>query len=645
MLLFLDTESNANTKEPEAVQLKWGKYIEIIKNFNHLERLEALWENCDAVIIHNAPYDLGVLASLPGNSFEWKDNAWEMEICGFKYKVTRLGFARNVIKPLTKDAPPVIDLLKLWNILVSNKDNSLKSLIRKELGEEAIDYSEENAKKREYLLQDVVQLEKLWYVFLEKVKNIPVVSGYSYNEWGKINSPATFVKNAYAEKYPGLSKWQKENNKQNEKWELTEALEDAYNGGITCAMLHGTRDNTAWYDIHGAYAHVIQNENMDRYKLYEWEYSEYTTEKPLLCYCETDTVLCKIDGSLKIYRLKNPDKRYMWNYDIEAMKCLFPDARINVLKTYYPRPLNNVDYSLPTEWSRLKEIEEREHGKTTLREYYKFLSNTSYGITAQRDPIPTKHTNMVVAGIITSRAHLILCQMIETARSLGCEWLYSDTDSICVDLHGCDPGILEEVLNKRIATYEPSEGIDPYSCGCEFIGKTRVLSLKRYIAYNGYDLEGNRATDKIRLHGKGPYNIDPMDMSAMLKGRKLLTPLRISQVVASTPITLKRCLNLNPEITHPHPFMFEREITIFENDKLKTKQSFFDKWITHIDTKTTAPENATIDDEFTREFPVFNTNTEAIEYFKQKPKDLTDIFDRTVRDWDAEDALIFGELK
>lgn len=645
MLLFVDTESDPVTKEPIAIQLKWGKYIEIIENFDHLERLEALWENSEAVIMFNAPYDMGVLSSLKGCSYEYKDNAWEVDITGFKYKVKRIGFARNVIKPLRKGTPPVIDLQKLWNILVSDKDRSLKSLIIKELGVEAIPYSEENAKTRAYQEQDVIQLEKLWYVFLDKVKNIPVVKTYTYTNWSKICTPATFVKNAYAERYPALSRWQNENNKQNEKWGVTDALEEAYNGGITCAMLHGTRNNTAWYDIHGAYAHVIQNENMDQYKLYEWEYAEYDEERPLLCYCVTDTVLTKIDGSLKIYRLKEPIGRYMWNFDIQAMKCLFPDAHIDVLKVIYPRPLNNVKSSLPAEWSKLKEIEEKAHGKTTLREYYKFLSNTSYGITAQRDPRPTRHTNMVVAGIITSRAHLILCQMIETARSYGCEWLYSDTDSICVDLHGCDPKVLEDALNKRIATYERTDTIDPYSCGCEFIGKTRVLSLKRYMAYEGHDLEGKRVGEKIRLHGKGPYDIDAMDMFAMLKGRKLLTPLHVKQVVATTKITYQRCLNLNPEITHPHPFMFEKKITIFENDKVKTKQSFFDKWVEHIDSKTSVPENARIDDDFTREFPVFNTNTEAIEYFKQKPKDLTDIFDREIKDWDAEDRILFGELK
>jgi hypothetical protein len=321
----------------------------------------------------------------------------------------------------------------------------------------------------------------------------------------------------------------------------------------------------------------------------------------------------------------------MWNFDIQALNCLFPVAHIDVLEAYYPRPLIKIERSLPKEWSELKEEEEKLHGKTTLREYYKLLSNSSYGITAQRNPYKSKHTNMVAAGIITSRAHLILCQMIETARSYGCEWLYSDTDSICVDLHGCDPGVLEKALNDRIA---------PYSCGCEFVGKTNVLSLKRYIAYGGCDLEGKRVHDKVRLHGKSIYSIDEMDMRSMLMGKKNYSPLRISQVSANTPRTLTRCLNLNPKITHPHPFMFEKGI---ETDK--TKQDFFDKWREHIDTKTTVPPNATINDEFKRAFRVFRSYKHAVNFFNGRNVEAEDVFDLTYREWDKEDEILFGELE
>lgn len=635
MLLFVDTESNPVTKEPESIQLKWGKYTEIIKNFNHLERLEALWENSDAVIMFNAPYDLGVLSKIKGQELEYKRETWQMYIAGFNYRVKKLNIHSNLIKPapdiFKRYGPPVIDLLKLWSILIDNKDISLKSLIRKELGRKPIPYSEENAKTRAYQEQDVVCLEELWYRFLDKVKTIPNVAGYTYNDWGGINTGATFAKKAYQEKYPKLTAWKKENEAEDIKWGVNAALEEAYNGGITCAMLHGTCDDTAWYDIHGAYAHVIEYENVDRYKRYAWENAEYDEEKPVLCYCKTNKVFTKINNSLKIFGVKDPAYRYMWNFDIQAMHCLFPDAHIEILHAYYPRPLIETECSLPAEWSRLKEEEEKLHGKTTLREYYKLLSNSSYGITAQRKPYKSKHTNMVIAGIITSRAHLILCQMIETARSYGCEWLYSDTDSICVDLHGCDPKVLEDALNARIA---------PYSCGCEFVGKTRVMSLKRYIATNGHDLEGKPVHDKVRLHGKSVYRIDELDMRSMLSGKIRPEPLLISQVSANTPRTLTRCLNLNPKITYPHPFMFETGI---ETDK--SKQDFFDKWIEHIDTKTTTPPGVTVNDQFKRDFRVFRSYTHAIHFFNAKKVEDEDIFDLAYRQWDKEDEILFGDLE
>lgn len=634
ILLFVDTETNPVTKEPESIQLKWGKYIEIIKNFNHLERLEALWENSDAVIIFNAPYDLGVLSRIKGKEPEYKQDKWYMEIAGFQYRVKRLNLHSNLIKPVGKNsngvmAPPVIDLLKLWSILIEDKDISLKSLIKRELGVTPIPYSPENAKTRAYQEQDVVQLEKLWDIFLHKVSSIPNVSGYTYSDWGGINTGATFSKKAYEEKYPQLTAWKKENHEENVKWGLNAALEEAYNGGITCAMLHGTRDNTAWYDIHGAYAHVIEYENIDRYKLYTWENAEYDDEKPVLCYCKTNVVLTKINHSLKIFSVKEPAYRYMWNYDIQAMKSLVPGACIDILMAWQPIPLIKTDQSLPKEWSKLKEEEEKAHGKTTLREYYKLLSNSSYGITAQRNPYESKHTNMVIAGIITSRAHLILCQMIETARSYGCEWLYSDTDSICVDLHGCDPKVLEDALNTRIA---------PYSCGCEFVGKTRVLSLKRYIAVNGHDLEGKAVKDKVRTHGKSIYYIDEIDMRSMLLGKENYSPLRISQVCANTQRTLNRCLKLNPEITYPHPFMFETGI---ETDMCK--QDFFNKWKEHIDTKTTIPPKASVDDEFVRNFHIFRSYGHAINFFEGKYTEDEDVLDLTYRQWDKEDEILFGD--
>ena len=628
MLLFVDTESDILTKEPISIQLKYGKYTEIIKNFQYLERLDALWEACEAVIMFNAPYDLGVLSSLKGNAYKYNNEAWELKICGYKYRVKRINGFRNLIKPLG-NAPPVIDVLKLWSILVSDTDISLKSLIRKELKEKPIPFSEENAKTRAYQLQDVIQLEKIWYLFLQKVSNIPNLKGYGFDEWRKICTPATFSKIGYLEKYPMLREWQKENDAENESWNLTNALEEAYNGGITCALYHGICDNTAWYDIHGAYAHVIEYLNMDTWKAYTWENSEYETQEPCLCFVNTDAVLTRINSSLKIFRVQKPTKRYMWNYDIEALKCLFGKYHIEIIRVYKPRPANIVSRSLSAVWSDLKEEEEKAHGKTTLREYYKFLSNTSYGITAQREPYRTIHTNMVIAGIITSRAHLILCQMIETARSYGCDWLYSDTDSICVKLNGMNPQKLENALNDRIS---------PYSCGCEFIGKTKIMSLKRYIASGGVDLSGERVPDKVRLHGKTIYSIDEITMSKLLMGGEDLNPLYIGQVSANTERTFNRCLKLNPNITNPHPFMFETRI-----DSGLCVQDFFNKWKRHIDTKTSVPKNAKVQDEFTREFYTFADYEQAAAFYAGKVLEDSDIFGTEYRDWDKEDYLTFGD--
>lgn len=630
-ILYVDTESDIITKEIISIQLKWGKYTEIIKNFNHLERLYALWENSEAVIMYNAPYDMGVLSSLKGEGFgfEYVNNAWNLLICGCKYTVKRIGGFRNRIKPY-KNAPPVIDLLKLWSILVSDRDISLKSLIRKELKENPIPFSEENAKTRAYQLQDVIQLEKLWSVFLKKIENIPTVQHYTFKQWVTICTPATFSKIAYKDRYPELKQWQDHNNKQNKLFNLDNALTQAYNGGITCALYHGTVNNTAWFDIHGAYAHVIEYLNTDQYKIYNWSRVRTMPKKtPALCKVSTNTFITSINSSLKIFQTKEKREWFMWNFDIFGLELLFNNADIEILEIYKPIGLNDVPRALSAEWAELKEKEEKAHGKTTLREYYKFLSNTSYGITAQRNPYKTIHTNMCIAGIITSRAHLILCEMIHTARQKGCDWLYSDTDSICVRLNGVNPAELEEELNKVIA---------PYSCGCEFIGTTKILSLKRYIAYNGKDLDDNLIPSKVRLHGKSIYYIDEIDMSSMLSGQKNYSPLLISQIGANTERTFNRCLKLNTTITNPHPFMFETRI-----DTGKCKQDFFDQWIQHIDTKLTVPKGARIDDEFKRDFFIFQSLRHAEYYYAGKMSEDVDICGLSYRLWDVEDKMMFGD--
>lgn len=646
-LLFLDTESDPITKKRMTIQMRMNGESVIIDHPAKRHLLKEWMSKAEAVIIFNAPYDMGVLSAMKGNSYKYENDKWSMMIEGYEYDVMAINGPRNHIKS-HGDAPPVIDLMKLWTILVDDSNFSLKALIKKELGQKPIPYTPENAKTYAYQAQDVECLEKLWYKFLEKISGITNVAGYTYHEWQKINTPATFPKIAYKAEYPMLAEWMKYNEEQDKMFNLKFALEEAYNGGITCALYRGTVLNTGWFDIHGAYAHVIEYENTDQYKKYHWEEADPTLQlerdrSPVLCKVSTDVVMKKVNNSLKLYRVEKPAVKWMWSYDILAMRELFDDAHIKVIKAYRPVPENHVEVSLPAQWSALKEEEQRLHGKTTLREYYKFMSNTSYGITAQREPNYTIHTNMCIAGIITSRAHLILCEMINEARKAGCDWLYSDTDSICVRLNDVNPKELDVNLNKRIA---------PYGCECEFIGPTRVLSLKRYIARDGTDLEGNKVKDKVRLHGKGQYNITENDMRNMLAGNPNLNPVFIKQVKANTMRTYNRVLKLDPRITHPHPFMFIKDIPQGKTNEEGCfepliKQNWFDKWYTHIDTKLTSPAKARPDDEFERDFIKFKSDFEASIYYGEASNsncvDCDDISGESYRDWDAEDASLFGE--
>ena len=632
-LLFIDTESDPKTKEPISIQTGWNNHFETIKDFTHEERLGCLWNDAEAVIVYNAPYDMGVISSVYKNTYEWDGTFWKMDIFGGKYKVRRIQGHRNIVRSFKHSdgkrgkSVPVIDLLKLWSILVDETDISLKALIKREFGETPIPYSEENAKTRAYQLQDVIYLERLWYRFLERVANIEAVRGYTYADWAKITTPATFTKMAYAEEYPDLPEWKKANDAEDKKHKLTNALENAYHGGITISFYRGTVPECGWYDIHGAYAHVIEYENTDQYMLYEWERGSWELcrdNAPILCRVNTNVVLETIEKSLKMYRVETPKQCWMWSYDILALRLMF-GAEITIIDQYRPVPKNPVRRSLSAVWSDLKEIEQREHGKTTLRNYYKFLSNTSYGIKAQRVPYTTKHTNMCIAGIITSRAHLILAEMIHTARLRGGSWLYSDTDSICISGITCSHAVMQDEINTAIA---------PYSAECEHIGTTRFLSLKRYLATGGTDIEGRPVPDKIRLHGKSVYRISEADMMRMLSGGATHKALIIGGISANTERTLNRVRKINPFILHNHPFMFETMIETSLSEK-----DWFGEWFAHIDTKTTCPPGVLATAEFSRELKVFPTNYHAIRYYRSTITEDTSI-DAAYRDYDAEDEII-----
>ena len=266
MLLYLDTESNPVTKEPESVQMRIGGENYIFEP-NQTEEMKAVWQQADAVIAFNAPYDMGVLSSLGGNTYRWTGTFWDMVVFGQKYKVRRIDGHRNIIRNL-KGSIPVIDMLKLWSILVDDGRKhsiALKALIERELHAKPIHYSAETAKTTAYRVQDVEKLEELWQLFLTRISGIADVHGYTYQEWARVCTPATLCKRAYALHYPALKEWQKENNKEDEKYGLKPKLERAYHGGLTIALYRGQLRNTAWYDIHGAYAHAIEFENTDRY--------------------------------------------------------------------------------------------------------------------------------------------------------------------------------------------------------------------------------------------------------------------------------------------------------------------------------------------------------------------------------------------
>ena len=88
-LLFIDTESDPKTKEPLCIQTGWNNHFETIKDFTHEERLSCLWNDAEAVILYNAPYDMGVISSVYENSYVWDGTFWKMNIFGGKYKVRK----------------------------------------------------------------------------------------------------------------------------------------------------------------------------------------------------------------------------------------------------------------------------------------------------------------------------------------------------------------------------------------------------------------------------------------------------------------------------------------------------------------------------------------------------------------------------
>src|SRR5690606_4522997 len=131
-ILFIDTESDKTTKQPLTVQTLYNGRAEVYDFNTCYDEINVMFNEVVAVCMWNAPYDMGVLSLMQNNSFEWiqkdkqtKTGAWKFALFGNKYKVKRIGMHRNLIKPLNKtrntQSVPIIDLQKLWTILIDDK--------------------------------------------------------------------------------------------------------------------------------------------------------------------------------------------------------------------------------------------------------------------------------------------------------------------------------------------------------------------------------------------------------------------------------------------------------------------------------------------------------------------------------------------
>jgi hypothetical protein len=642
-ILYLDTESKKDTGEPLYIQWRMNGVHGWLHSFTREDyyTLRALWWQAEAVIFFGAPYDIFTIAKAfaPYTSWHWEETAtgsiWDLKLFGHHYKIRGISGLRNLIKTFNTvelydgstpkngkrgvKSTPVIDFLKLWSILVDDgRDHkiSLKALIERELKLPIYEYSDDDSLSIDYIMQDVDRLEDLWHVFLDRVKNIDDVRGYTYLDWSDIKTPATFVKKSYHDAYPELKTLRDLNMAEDEKLGLTDALEESYHGGMTLARYRGWDYRNAWFDISSAYANTIKHLNTDRYLRYTWEERNpqdvdiFSRESPYLCRVSSTVVLRTINEGLKIFTLDKPLRQWMWSFDIHALSLIFPEHTWEVLSVFEPIPLNPVSESMPTVWIAHKDALKNVADKQTLRDYYKFMSNTSYGIKAQRKPQITPHTNMCIAGMITSRAHLILFEMVDVAQKAGYKWLYSDTDSICVSYSGeYDPSLLT-ALNTRIA---------PFTCECEgYDFKTRILSLKRYMSLEGLPLKRDAYREKIKLHGKWIYDIKPADMKKYLLD--LMAPLdkiRIKSLRASTPTTMKILLNKSPQ-REPwcRPFDFDTDI---EGDV--SIMEWFKKWFIHVDKKTWNPESASSESFYHRPFHNFSSIGAAHVFFASTAPD------------------------
>lgn len=334
----------------------------------------------------------------------------------------------------------------------------------------------------------------------------------------------------------------------------------------------------------------------------------YTRDVPVLCKIRSTFVIERMNQGLKLFTLDKPKPYWAWNFDIQVGSLIVPGTQATILEAYLPVGINECEESLPGAWNRLKKEEKKANGKTTLYDFYKFLSNTSYGIKAQRNPFPTNHTNLCIAGMITARVRLALLEMVDECRQAGLKWIYSDTDSVCMaadrELTPEEVITLESNINKRIA---------PFSAENEgFNFTTLVLSLKRYRSVNGVLLSGKPAPDKIKLHGKGVYKIDTETLTKLLGWEPfpIDVPMVMYEVAANTERTMNRLYSFpsTPPDAHRHPFAFSTDIPTDV-----TLREWFEDWYYHIDNKTTVPESN--EEEFERYIHHFKTYADATFFF------------------------------
>lgn len=654
-VLFLDTEHNEDDYSIDCVQVLYRGKAEIITEFSpfNLDKLKSYFNNSDAIITWNGLFDGGKLATLGDNTYRWvEDEAgrgayWELNLFGNIYRVRRIGGHRNLVKCMNREkteaerrrkqkgtpSTPFIDMLKLWSILIESDNTqnislALKDTLKRHGYKDIIKYSKENAKTEAYRLQDVYGLKYLTEIFLNKIESILDLKNYTWKQWSDVKSPATFTKWAYERRY-NLKEF-KEHNEGilNSHNGLRAALEQAYKGGITISMHRGKIENTGWVDIKSAYANTIKHFNTDRFLMYDvlehdgsnWDY------KKTNCLLRVRQNFCieSINKSLKMFKLSKPATRYVWYDDIEASKNFYEGYECEILGGFEFIPLVNCKKSLVEEWVACKEEEGLKDRNITLYEYYKFLSNTSYGIKAQRTPFETVHTNMAIAGMITANVHRILSVINKTVRDVGYRPLYNDTDSCCFSQGKV---FTEKEMDELIT--EINRRIYPYMVDGEGFNKTTtILSLKRYISIGG------TGKDKVRLHGKGRYNIYETDTRGYIEHKIIPEKqLMITNLAGNTERTLKQLLKLAPQfIQHAHPFMFIKNVPTD-----RSIEDFMIDWYTHIDTKMTKPEgDISADLEFERDFREFDNIISATLFYGEYIKDEADDMGGDFRDWDAE---------